>query len=100
MANLQLLPGPVNVEKRAALPRDWLYKHFSEPEQRDQWLLTYDISSLPGSLAGFMNFADARRHRMGRRLAQLLGSVPGRTSGEGIEAGEPAGAIDEEAEMI
>jgi hypothetical protein len=100
IANLQLLPGPVNVEKRALLPRDWLDKHFSEPEQRNQWLLTYDIPSLPNSLAGFMKFADARRERMGRRLAQLLGSVPGRTSREDIVAGEPADAIDEEAEMI
>jgi hypothetical protein len=98
--NLQLLPGPINEAKRDAMPSDWLDTHFSEPEQRSQWLLTYDMSSVPDGLAGFMEFADARRERMERRLAQLLGASPSPSSREGIQTGEPAGAIDEEAEMI
>jgi hypothetical protein len=72
-ANLQLLRGPENIAKQAALPAAWLEKHFRSDAERESWLREYDATGLPEELADFAKFYDGRRTRMRQRLAGLLG---------------------------
>ncbi|MFG2305237.1 DUF262 domain-containing protein [Actinacidiphila glaucinigra] len=73
-ANLQLLRGPENMAKQAALPAAWLDKHFQSEAEREGWLREYDATGLPDGVAGFQEFYAARRARMRQRLATLLGT--------------------------
>jgi hypothetical protein len=97
--NLQLLPGPVNVAKQASLPQDWLDTHFSEPEQRKNWLLTYDADGLPPKITEFDDFFETRRTRLRARLVNLLGAVDGVPPDETPEA-LAADQVDEASTLV
>ncbi|MGR6973896.1 DUF262 domain-containing protein [Streptomyces cynarae] len=74
-ANLQLLRGPENISKQAALPAAWLQKHFESDAERESWLREYDATGLPEDVVGFPEFYEVRRARMRQRLTSLLGTA-------------------------
>src|SRR5262249_42092240 len=92
-ANLQLLRGPENISKQAALPAAWLEKHFESTVTRESWLREYDATGLPEGLDGFLEFYEARRARMRQRLTSLLGA----SQKEAVEITDaPQGVPDDE----
>lgn len=74
VANLQLLPGSENIQKRAQLPAIWARNQFPAKEARDAWLAGHDLHGMPEELDGFLPFYEARRATMRTRLAALLGA--------------------------
>ena len=72
IANLQLLDGPVNIEKQAMLPAKWVKQHFSEPKERQHYCAMYLLGKLPKKMTGFAAFYEARRERLQRRIADLV----------------------------
>lgn len=73
LPNLQLLEGPVNVQKQSALPLAWVTATFPERKARDAYLALHDMQDLPNDLGGFLKFYDHRRGLMATRLGELLG---------------------------
>lgn len=74
LANLQLLAGPENIQKRAELPAVWVRAKFPEQDSREAWLAGHDLYGLPEGLADFLPFYEARRSILHARLATLLGA--------------------------
>lgn len=72
LPNLQLLEGPVNVAKLAALPSAWARSVYPTPVERQAYLALHDLDGMPEDLSGFGDFYDRRRDRMGARLRALL----------------------------
>lgn len=68
LANLQLLEGPINNEKRQKLPADWLTKVFPNEEQRSAYIRLHDLGNVPEDITGFDDFFEAR-------LARLRGKI-------------------------
>ncbi len=70
LANLQLLQGPENNEKRAKMPAKWLAALESgASDYADRHLL----GDVPESIAEFDQFYKARRERLKQRITDLLG---------------------------
>jgi hypothetical protein len=93
LANLQLLEGPVNVEKQAAMPRAWAAKKYGDGF--GDYLARHDIPDLPGDLAGFEDFYIARKKLLARRLASRLGVDPDQAA-ELVSSDEDEGLADED----
>ena len=75
VANLQLLDGDVNLEKRAKLPTDWMDEHFADAQARQHYCDLYLLDSIPRKMAGFMQFYEVRRERLQKRITELVNSV-------------------------
>ncbi|MEU4477743.1 DUF262 domain-containing protein [Micromonospora sp. NPDC023966] len=75
LANLQLLEGTENVDKRAALPSEWVRRAYPDAAARSGYLVRNDLADLP-PLSDFLSFYDQRRALMRERLLQLLGVEP------------------------
>lgn len=74
LANLQLLPGGPNAEKSATLPSEWLKgPHFTSDPARQQYVLDNDLLNLPESITSFLEFYEARRLELEKRLRLALG---------------------------
>lgn len=73
LGNLQLLPGPVNTEKSAAMPREWLSQRYSDEDKRKQVCDNHLLGSVPEKIAGFPDFYEARRKRLVAKIKELLG---------------------------
>jgi len=79
LPNLQLLPGAVNIQKQAMMPREWIDRLAagSDAEQataaRESYLVLHDLYGLPEDMLGFPDFYEARKARMRERLETLLG---------------------------
>ncbi len=86
VANLQLLPGPINEAKQGQLPLDWAEHAFPDETARNDYLARHDLHGLPRSIVDFPDFYDARRKRMVDRLTRLL-----RSREAAAEAANPAG---------
>lgn len=71
LANLQLLEGPVNNEKRMKNPAEWLRSHFA-PGERRHHCEVHELGQVPDEIADFENFYQARRKRLRSRVAALL----------------------------
>lgn len=76
LANLQLLDGLENIQKRAVLPADWARTAFPDPTTRQHWLARNDLTGLPVDVTDFRPFYDQRRSILVGKLRQLLGSSP------------------------
>jgi hypothetical protein len=74
LANLQLLEGPVNVEKQATMPLQWARAKYLDGF--DDYLARHDLPAIPSDLAHFESFYVERKKRLARRLAQVLGVDP------------------------
>ena len=73
LANLQLLDGAVNNEKRASLPAAWLSKASLDVETRREYQARHMLGDVPQTLTGFGDFYAARRERLKLRIGELLG---------------------------
>lgn len=83
LANLQLLEGRENVEKREIMPACWLDKAMStEQRQRHCELhLLGDIGEYGREMAGFHPFYEARRRALRKKVQRLLGTQTDKDDG-------------------
>jgi hypothetical protein len=79
LPNLQLLEGAINVEKRAALPADWLKTRFLDDASRSNHRENHILGEIPADLHGFGGYYKTRQEALRTRLTALLA-----TSGETI----------------
>jgi hypothetical protein len=83
LPNLQLLAGLSNVEKQTMLPAAWLDgSHFPTAAARSTYITENDLQDLPVDLNGFLEFFDARRHRIETRLRKALNVQSTETSSQ------------------
>jgi hypothetical protein len=89
LANLQLLEGAENVDKRAKLPKAWMTEAYPNRDARDGYISRNDLGEVPENLTGFAEFYEQRRTRMRDRLVALLdvqpadaGALPAPTAAE------------------
>ena len=75
IANLQLLDGDINNEKRAKLPVEWMQEHFADDVARGHYCNLYLLGEIPQDVTGFMSFYETRRERLQERIADLVNSV-------------------------
>ena len=73
LANLQLLEGPINNEKRAKMPSDWLSQRYPDESSRQVYKETHLLEPLPNTLVGFEDFYNRRRSLLREKISQLLG---------------------------
>ena len=72
IANLQLLEGAINNEKRAIMPDEWLSSRFDD-EQSAAYRERYFLAYLPSSITDFDKFYDHRRTILKQEISRLLG---------------------------
>jgi len=70
LPNLQLLEGPINVEKQDMLPLAWAKRKFGE--ETDAYLRSQDLRGLPENLTDFLDFYEVRRRRLATTLRNRL----------------------------
>ena len=75
VANLQLLEGAINNEKRAKMPSEWMQGHFRDDQARQQYCNRYDLGDVPREMKEFMAFYGARRERLQQRISTLVNSA-------------------------
>ncbi len=75
LPNLQLLEGPINVEKQDKLPSVWALQALPDPTKRAHYLATQDLEDLPTTIADFSDFHQVRRERLSQRLHAALGVI-------------------------
>ena len=74
LANLQLLGGPENEEKRAKMPAKWLSQMYGDStDSRQDCQDRHMLGDVPESIAKFDVFYKARRARLKLRIEQLVG---------------------------
>ena len=73
LANLQLLQGAENIEKRAKLPSKWLSEQFPDDEARREYRRSHLLGTVPESIVDFDTFYDKRRARLKEKIEKLLG---------------------------
>ena len=73
LANLQLLDGAANNEKRTKMPSDWLSETQREDSGRQAYQERHLLGDVPMTMAGFIDFCDARRAHLKTRIGELLG---------------------------
>ncbi|MEL0169928.1 MAG: DUF1524 domain-containing protein [Pseudomonadaceae bacterium] len=72
LANLQLLEGSINNQKRQKMPHDWYAQSKPDALSRQQYLAGLEITDLPESLAGFPVFYEQRRKALRGRIVSAL----------------------------
>ena len=75
LANLQLLEGIPNVEKRAKMPSKWLDEHFTDEQARQHYRELYFLRDVPRKMTDFIVFYEKRRERLQERIGQIVNSV-------------------------
>ena len=74
LANLQLLPGPANMQKNATMPAEWLSRRYKKDDaSRRDYEDRHLLGDVPKSITEFVTFYDARRERLKERIKGLLG---------------------------
>ena len=76
IANLQLLDGGINNEKRAELPVEWMQERFpNDVSSRRHYCDQYLLGDVPQDITDFMSFYEVRRERMQEGVAKLVNSI-------------------------
>jgi hypothetical protein len=76
LANLQLMEGAENNEKRAKLPKEWLELRYPEKNERTLYQERYDFGQESfDSVERFGGFYAARRKRLVARIKAILNAV-------------------------
>lgn len=73
MANIQLLDGPANVEKRAALPSEWMKTYFQHPDEQARYVERHLLGGMPDGLDGVEDFWEQRRDSLQKLIEARLG---------------------------
>ncbi len=74
LANLQLLRGRENLEKRAMMPAEWLKERYAKETERRAHLEDHLMGPVPETMSKFGDFYDDRRQRLRQQITELLGS--------------------------
>lgn len=72
LANLQLLEGSINNQKRQKMPHEWYEQQWPDKKSRIAHLHSQAISSLPQNLLDFMNFYSERKDILKARIRSAL----------------------------
>lgn len=72
LPNLQLLEGPANIEKQAALPSDWLRGRYKTEDGALNYRTIHSLGEVPEDVHGFEGFHAARREALRQKLLSLL----------------------------
>jgi hypothetical protein len=73
LANLQLMDGAENNEKRKKLPAAWMEKCYPDKTERKHHYLKYDMGTqVPDDMTGFLDFYEARRARLKDKITGIL----------------------------
>jgi hypothetical protein len=72
LPNLQLLEGPANNEKRAALPAAWLDDRYPAESDRKHYKSIHLLGDLPSEIDGCEVFWERRRERLRKKIAEVL----------------------------
>lgn len=72
LANLQLLEGSINNQKRQKMPHDWYAQFKPDALARQQYLAGLEITDLPETLAEFPAFYEQRRKALRARVVSAL----------------------------
>jgi hypothetical protein len=73
LANLQLLLGPINNEKRKKMPLEWIEETYSDQSARNNYGQQNLLEGLSNNIADFGAFYDTRRSALKWKIAQILG---------------------------
>ncbi len=73
LANLQLLQGAENNEKRARMPAEWLRRSQPDPASRQAYRDRHLLGEAPESITEFDTFYDKRRERLKAEIKRMLG---------------------------
>ena len=73
LANLQLLPGAENIEKRAKMPSKWLSEQYPDNRARRGYERDHLLADVPDSIVEFDAFYNTRRARLKAKIGKLLG---------------------------
>jgi hypothetical protein len=93
LPNLQLLEGHANISKQATLPAEWWAQAEPNSDVRHAVFASQDMTGLPPTLAGFLDFFDTRRQRLETKLRTMLGVKPVQDSGTDAEEHVDATAL-------
>jgi uncharacterized protein with ParB-like and HNH nuclease domain len=88
LANLQLLEGPINTEKSAKLPSQWLDEMYSTEEDQRNYCDKHMLGTLPRNIFDFGEFYQIRRNSLRKKIHDLLGVPALPTLSSGKESGE------------
>lgn len=72
LANLQLLEGSINNQKRQKMPHDWYAQFKPDALAREEYLAGLEIKELPESLSDFPVFYEQRRKALRVRIVSAL----------------------------
>ncbi|WP_288650939.1 DUF262 domain-containing protein [Pseudomonas sp. UBA5568] len=72
LANLQLLEGSINNQKRQKMPHEWYAQFKPDAIARQHYLAGLEIADLPESLCDFLVFYEQRRKALRGRIVSAL----------------------------
>ena len=81
IANLQLLFGALNNEKRKKMPLNWIDEAYPNEESRKQYIQQHMLLGLSNDLTDFPAFYENRRAALKKRIGNVLG-IQEPTNGE------------------
>lgn len=73
LANLQLLLGSINNEKRKKMPLEWIEEAFPKADAQKYYVQQHMLSGLSNDLKDFSSFYDKRREALKERISEVLG---------------------------
>ena len=72
VANLQLIPGSVNSDKKATQPAAWLNNYFQDESSKRMYMSSQLIDDLSTDLNQFESFCISRREKIEAKLRKIL----------------------------
>jgi hypothetical protein len=72
LPNLQLLDGPSNTEKQAAMPAEWLSHRYASEDARHHYRTLHMLGEIPQDLQEFEQFHSARKDCLREVLTKML----------------------------
>ena len=76
LANLQLLSGPENQEKRAMMPAKWLTQRYPDRASRLEYAERHFLERVPEAITEFADFYGSRKDCLKAAIKQLIGTQP------------------------
>ncbi|MBF4520236.1 DUF262 domain-containing protein [Acinetobacter towneri] len=72
VANLQLIPGSVNIDKKATQPAAWLNSYYEDESSKKMYMSSQLIDDLSTDLNQFESFCISRREKIEAKLRKIL----------------------------